>query len=183
MLRPYSAHAAPEAQADPKGKSSRKALVILGLPLMVILGLVSPSDFSTGGLRKLAVNCVHNIYALDKQMALDMPNPPHITANLEIPSYIAICKEWVQRGVGVEEALYTTEDDSVCMDWTSPHERLLEIISSSILDRVNGKSRYRHDCARTRKYDEAVIGMDRTTIQQMMPVARMDPNLVQYADL
>jgi hypothetical protein len=83
---------------------------------MVILGLFSPSDFYNGGLRKLAVNCVHNIYALDKQMALDMPNPPHVTANLEIPSYIAICKEWVQRGAGVEEALYTTEDESVCME-------------------------------------------------------------------
>jgi hypothetical protein len=138
MLRPYSARTPLKAHAELKGTRGRKALVILGLPFMVILGLFSPSDFYNGGLRKLAVNCVHNIYALDKQMALDMPNPPHVTANLEIPSYIAICKEWVQRGAGVEEALYTTEDESVCMDWTSPHEQLLEIISSSILDRVNG---------------------------------------------
>jgi hypothetical protein len=185
MLRPYSSATTAPARSDQKGKNQRKALVILGLPLMVILGLVSPSEFFNGGLRKLAVNCVHNIYALDKQMALDMPNPPAITATLEIPSYISICKEWVQRGAGAEEALYSMEDDSVCMDWTSPHERLLEIISSSILDRVNGKSRYRHDCARTRKFDEAVIGMDRTTIQQMIPVARMDPNvgMVSEADM
>lgn len=194
MLRPYSAaktatlrsdHVG-KNQSDHVGKNQRRALVIFGLPLMVILGLVSPSDFYNGrGLRKLAVQCVHNIYAADKQMALDIPNPPHITSTLEIPSYISICKEWVQRRAGIEEALYTMEDDSVCMDWTSPHERLLEIISSSILDRVNGKSRYRHDCSQTRKWDEAVIGMDRTTIQQMIPVARMDPNLgfVSEADM
>ena len=185
MLRPYSAHAAPKAQAELKGKRIRKALVILGLPVMVILGLVSPNDIlqaTSGGLRKLAVNCVHNIYALDKQMALDLPRPPTVTASLEIPSYISICKEWVQRGTGVEEALYTVEDDTVCMDWSSPHERLLEIFSSSILDRVNGKSRYRHDCYKSRQWDEAVTGMDRTTIQQMIPVARMDPNLLLVSE-
>ena len=185
MLRPYSVRAAPKAQAELKGKRIRKALLLLGLPLMVILGLLSPNDFlqtTSGGLRKLAVNCVHNIYALDKQMALDLPRPPTVTASLEIPSYISICKEWVQRGTGVEEALYTVEDDTVCMDWSSPHERLLEIFSSSILDRVNGKSRYRHDCYKSRQWDEAVTGMDRTTIQQMIPVARMDPNLLLVSE-
>ena len=183
MLRPYSPRTAGhKAFTEPKGSSLRKGLLIVGLPLMAILALVSPTDiystFPNGGLRQLAVNCVHNIYALNAQMALDLPRPPTVSAGLEIPSYISICKEWVQRGTGVEEALYTVEDDTVCMDWSSPHERLLEIISSSILDRVNGKSRYRHDCFKSRQWDEAVTGMDRTTIQQMIPVARMDPNLL-----
>ena len=187
MLRPYIApSASSKAQNELTGKNQRRTLLILGLPLMVILGLVSPNDFyqalPNGGLRKLAVKCVHNIYALDKQMALDLPRPPTVTASLEIPSYISICKEWIQRGTGIEEALYTVEDDTVCMDWSSPHERLLEIFSSSILDRVNGKSRYRHDCFKTRQWDEAVTGMDRTTIQQMIPVARMDPNLKLVSD-
>lgn len=62
------------------------------------------------------------------------------------------------------------------MDWTSPHYRVLEILASSILDRVNGLSRYRHDCYRSRVWDEAVTGMDRTTVQQLLPVARMTPN-------
>ena len=187
MLRPYSSSLEVPNRFDQKGKDQRKALVIIGVPLMVILGLISPADLynalPNSGLRKLAVNCVHNIYASSKQVALDMPSPPSITATLEIPSYITICKEWVQRGAGTEEALYTVEDDSVCMDWTSPHERLLEIVSSSILDRVNGKSRYRHDCYRTRQWDEAVTGMDRTTIQQMIPVARMEPNVNMVSEI
>jgi len=182
MLRPYAGDVATPSRPSPKGMKQRRALVVLGLPLMVILGLVSPMDlFSSGGLRKLAVKCVHNVYALDKQMALDMPNPPAIDALLEIPSYISICKDWVQRASGEQNPVFTVEDDSVCMDWTSPHERLLEIISSSILDRVNGKSRYRHDCYRTRQFDEAVIGMDRTTIQQVIPVARMDPHITMIS--
>ena len=186
MLRPYSSRTAGhKAFTEPKGSSLRKGLLIVGLPLMAILALVSPTDiyntFANGGLRQLAVNCVHNIYALNAQMALDLPRPPTVSAGLEIPSYISICKERVQRGTGVEEALYTVEDDTVCMDWSSPHERLLEIISSSILDRVNGKSRYRHDCYRTRQFDEAVIGMDRTTIQQVIPVARMDPHITMIS--
>jgi hypothetical protein len=62
------------------------------------------------------------------------------------------------------------------MDWTSPHYRVMEIIGASILDRVNGYSRYRHDCYRSRTWDEGVTGYDRTTVQQMLPVARMTPN-------
>ena len=93
MLRPYIApSASSKAQNELTGKNQRRTLLILGLPLMVILGLVSPNDFyqalPNGGLRKLAVKCVHNIYALDKQMALDLPRPPTVTASLEIPSYI-----------------------------------------------------------------------------------------------
>mmetsp|Transcript_29650 Transcript_29650/g.44928 ORF Transcript_29650/g.44928 Transcript_29650/m.44928 type:complete len:393 (+) Transcript_29650:551-1729(+) len=72
--------------------------------------------------------------------------------------------------------MYTQEDDTVCMDWSSPHYRVLEIVASSILDRLNGYSRYRHDCYRSRTWDEAVMGYDRTTVQQILPVARMGPN-------
>jgi hypothetical protein len=72
--------------------------------------------------------------------------------------------------------VYTQEDDTNCLDWTSPHYRVMEIIGASILDRVNGYSRYRHDCYRSRTWDEGVTGFDRTTVQQMLPIARMTPN-------
>jgi hypothetical protein len=62
------------------------------------------------------------------------------------------------------------------MDAFSPHYRVMEIVASSILDRVNGYSRYRHDCYRSRTWDEAVTGFDRTTVQQLLPVARMTPD-------
>ena len=45
-----------------------------------------------------------------------------------------------------------------------------------MLDRVTGFSRYRHDCYRSRTWDEGVTGYDRTTVQQMLPIARMNPN-------
>jgi hypothetical protein len=110
-------------------------------------------------------------------MAYDIPKPPTVAVGSEIPSHIAICQEWIRRGaVGFDEALYIQEDASVCMDWTSPHLRIMEIMASSILDRLNGRSRYRHDCYRSRTWDEAVIGTDRTTVQQMLPVARVEPN-------
>ena len=75
-------------------------------------------------------------------------------------------QEWIRREAqGTYQPLYTQEDDTVCMDWTSPHYRVMEILGSSILDRVNGLSRYRHDCYRSRTWDEGVTGYDRTTVR------------------
>ena len=185
MLRPYG-----RRNERPFGTSDgmmsarskiRRRIALMVVPLMVVFALISPRDMYEAipqrGLRRLALKCVHNVYASTVKMALDMPRPPTVTHNVEVPSYIAICNEWIRRGAqGTTEPIHTVEDDTPCLDWTSPHYRLLEIFSSSMLDRVNGFSRYRHDCYRSRQWDEAVTGMDRTTVQQMLPVARLDPN-------
>ena len=157
-LRPYSddASRAPSKMMP----TNRKRAFAVAASILVIVGLFveDPATTFVQFGRRLAVQCVHNAYAHTPEMALDMPRVPHVTASAEIPSYIGICQEWIRRGAGASEPTYTQEDDAVCMDWTAPHYRMMEIVAASILDRINGRSRYRHDCYRSRTWDEAVTG-------------------------
>ena len=189
MLRPY--HSRPHQTGTPNQSyssslSSRspffsvwnrsKRTITTGLVgMMVVILLVAPAPGSFLRRRSLALQCIHNIYAKSTQMALDMPPPPKISGD-EIPSSITICQEWVRRDRDSNLAgMYVQEDDGVCLDWTAPHYRLLEIFASQILDKLNDASRYRHDCFRSRVWDEGVSGLDRTTVQHLLSVARMEP--------
>lgn len=128
------------------------------------------------GPRGLVAQCIHNIYAKTNQMALDMPPPPAIDEG-EVPSYVAICEQWLRKDTNQATAsgIFVQEDESVCLDWTAPHYRLLELFGALIVDHVNDATRYRHDCYRSRTWDEALTGMDRTTVQQAISVARVEP--------
>ena len=60
----------------------------------------------------------------------------------------------------------------------------LDMISSQIIASFLPGVRYRNDCDTTRTFDEALIGADRTTIQQIFATNMMSPeaNLVQEQD-
>lgn len=184
MLRPYRSSEQHVYVKPFNVDRKKRVMFVFGLPLVMFVALIGlGSDLksfmpsSSGGMRNLMVQCIHNLYAENSQMAIDTPKPPQVSAASEVPSGMAICQEWIRREAqNTFQPLYTQEDDSNCLDWTAPHYRVLEILASSILDRVNGLSRYRHDCYRSRVWDEAVTGMDRTTVQQLLPVARMTPN-------
>jgi len=101
MLRPYRRPEEPTFQTF-NASRNRRIVFIIGLPLLLIAGLVRVSsnlrDFApNGGVRKLVIQCIHSIYVESTQAAIDMPNPPTVTASQEVPSIYAICQVCICR--------------------------------------------------------------------------------------
>jgi hypothetical protein len=71
-------------------------LSILILAVVAVFG----SDFLSSvqsSLRRLSLKCIHTIYTT-KELALNMPDFPK---QIDLPSYVALCQELVQRDVAV----------------------------------------------------------------------------------
>jgi hypothetical protein len=66
-----------------------------------------------------------------------------------------------------QEKFMLSENPGTCMDWSAPHFNVLDILSADIVASVTPGVLYRHECDVTRTWDEAVVGCDHTTIQQV----------------
>jgi hypothetical protein len=158
--------------------------IMMALPVFALLSILVPTDLHQY-LRSLAEKCVHNVYA-NSATVFNVPEPPPATI-IDVPSYISMCQEWIKReaGLGPTQHFFRNEHLDVCMDWTAPHANMMDLFSSAILASVVPGIRYRHECGRTRTWDEAVIGCDHTTFQQGFPLTNMvaDTNIMSVADI
>lgn len=68
----------------------------------------------------------------------------------------------------ITEVVHVAEQPATCKDWSSPHNSILDIISALIITRFTPLVRYRHNCDRTRVFDEATLGFDHSTVQQVI---------------
>mmetsp|Transcript_28237 Transcript_28237/g.43304 ORF Transcript_28237/g.43304 Transcript_28237/m.43304 type:complete len:1047 (-) Transcript_28237:144-3284(-) len=155
--------------------SKRKRFMCLAIP--AIMGVMSLNrEWISVTARRLTLQCIHNVYAHNEQMALDMPPPPDKTLDV-VPAYIALCQEWIRMEADetYEGGTVLEEDENVCMDWTAPHYTTMELFAAQLVDRMQDKGRYKHNCFKTRTWDEAVLGFDRTTVQQTLPIAAVSP--------
>lgn len=98
MLRPYrSSEERVHAKSFNVDRKRRVAFVV-GLPLVMFVAMLGlNSDMksfmpTSGGMRNLMIQCIHNVYAESSQMAIDTPKPPAVNANSEVPSGMAICQ-------------------------------------------------------------------------------------------
>lgn len=187
MLAPYSASDGRLLRPVHDGREpnllSRKKFM-LALPIFVVLTLFAPVDLNPY-LRRLTEKCIHNVYA-DRLTVFNAPQPPS-SKNEDVPSYVSMCQEWMKReaGLAAPQRFFRNEHMDVCMDWSAPHITMLDLISGSILASVVPGLTYRHECGRTRAWDEAVIGFDHTTFQQGFPLTNMvaDTNVMTVDEL
>ena len=70
------------------------------------------------------------------------------------------------------QRVHVAEDESVCVDWSTPHSSIFEIFLGEIISHVSAKYRvtYSHDCHKV-KTSNAGGGLDWTTIQQAFPAS------------
>jgi len=82
--------------------------------------------------------------------------PPALSASAR-PSHIELCTEFIERKNMMDNNLFefsqftVQEDEAVCMDWSAPHARMMQIFSSGLIAHVGGpfKLSYEHNCQRT----------------------------------
>ena len=79
------------------------------------------------------------------------------------------------------ENFRVVEDTSTCSDWSAPHYNVLDMHAALIVTAQIKRIKYRHNCDRTRVYDEATIGFDHTTVQQVLNTPGMGTNANIYS--
>lgn len=120
-------------------------------------------------------SALQNSTLVAKDFAQHM-RPPSIPGRRPIPSHIELCQAFLQRrdyhidGAQLEGHVHVTEDESVCADWSTPFQSLLQIFSGEVINQVSQKYgvTYSHDCQRTH-VPGTEDGLDWTTIQQEFP--------------
>jgi 3D (Asp-Asp-Asp) domain-containing protein len=166
---------------------SKKA--VLAAPAFALI-LIFTTDTGNYYLRRLTTNCIRNIYATPTTI-LQIPEIPPNTNN-NVPAYIALCQNLLNQEVGayqfsgsswsnsltytsadqnsvsITEIIHINEQAATCKDWSSPHSSIMDIISALIITRFTPLVRYRHNCDRTRVFDEVTTGFDHSTIQQVI---------------
>lgn len=190
MLAPYSASNGRLLQHNrsiwesQKPKLVSRKTIMVALPIFAVLTIFGPVDLNPY-LRRLAEKCIHNVYA-NNLTVFNAPQPPSAKTG-DVPTYISMCQEWMKReaGLAAPQRFFRNEHIDVCMDWSAPHITMLDLISASILASIVPGLTYRHECGRTRPWDEAVIGFDHTTFQQAFPLTNMvaDTNVMTLDDL
>lgn len=157
-------------------KAAIGALAVSGL-----LAIVGPDlDFNVTRRLRLATTCIHNIYIDDYSDAVLLPPVPERGENY-VPVHIKMCYEWLRRdALSVDNAIMhrvnILEHEDVCLDWTSPHYSMMEIIANSVLHTVLPRIRYRHGCPSHREYDEYKRGYDWSTFQSVLQEPAMAVN-------
>eukprot|EP00545_Synedropsis_sp_CCMP1620_P006709 CAMPEP_0119007368 /NCGR_PEP_ID=MMETSP1176-20130426/2962_1 /TAXON_ID=265551 /ORGANISM="Synedropsis recta cf, Strain CCMP1620" /LENGTH=735 /DNA_ID=CAMNT_0006959497 /DNA_START=76 /DNA_END=2283 /DNA_ORIENTATION=- len=139
------------------------------IPLFAVIALFGSDN--TQFLRRLASDCVHSVYATSETVK-KIPAVPE-SGNGGLPAYISLCQQWLRNDAyynetSKDDSYRVVEDDSVCSDWSAPHYNMLDIQAALIVTAQIKRIKYRHNCDRTRLYDEATMGFDHTTIQQVM---------------
>jgi len=148
--------------------SGSKSLIVL-IPALAGLSLFT-SEPGSHIVRRLAADCIQNVYAGPQEVGTIPSVPLSTTEN--IPAYLALCQEWIRHDAYYLDSRYETyrivEDQDVCMDWAAPHMALMDIYAGLIISAHVPRIKYRHNCDRTKTYSETKTGFDHTTIQQVL---------------
>lgn len=138
----------------------------------------------------------NNLY-MNEGEAINLPESARIPPRQPIPSHLQLCQQLLdrhdqmQRGEQpADNQFRLEEDESVCMDWSSPHSSLMEIFASTLIGHVGTEYgiNYQHNCARTRA--DMMEGSDGAspdvlTIQQIFPSSSLilDEETVKLPEL
>lgn len=99
----------------------------------------------------------------------------------DVPLYVALCHELIRQDVFPIDVPFRAfrvveEDQDVCIDWSSPHMSLLEMISSTVIAAYLPDIKYSHNCDHTQKSTHLSPWFNFTTIQQAIGSISMRPD-------
>jgi hypothetical protein len=155
--------------------------VVLALHALALVCLLLNLKDGTRLMRRLAGDdtAIKNVFTSVNNM-LRVPPIPQPTKK-EVPLYLALCHElirqdtipidWPFRAFTVVE-----EDQNVCIDWSSPHLSLLEMISSAMIAVYLPDTKYSNNCDKTQKATRFSPLLNFTTIQQAIGTMSMQHN-------
>mmetsp|Transcript_23837 Transcript_23837/g.35435 ORF Transcript_23837/g.35435 Transcript_23837/m.35435 type:complete len:1035 (+) Transcript_23837:104-3208(+) len=114
--------------------------------------------------------------AVSAEDVVQRMNPPMIPARRPTPSHIELCQAFLQRrdahlaGETIEGHVHVSEDQAVCLDWSTPYVSLMEMFAGFVINQVSQKYgvTYSHDCHRS-PVPNTGDGLDWTTAQQEFP--------------
>jgi hypothetical protein len=159
------------------------------LPILAILSLYLTARNGPSLIRRLDdVPTITNVIT-DAEKLENIPSLPKRLGN-DVPVHLALCQEWLRQDtlpeqVEVRAFRVISEDLSTCLDWSSPHLSILDIVASAMIALQIPNIQYGHNCGRSQKFSQFTSTFNITTLQQALGLLsfRSDGSLSTVAAL
>jgi hypothetical protein len=161
---------------------------VVAIPILAVLSLFF-STINGPNYRRLTESSEIKNVITDPGKLENIPALPKKLGN-DVPLYLSLCQEWLRQdtlpeNIEVRAFRAISEDLSTCLDWSSPHLSLLDIVASALIALHIPNIQYSHNCGRTQKFSQFTSNFNITTLQQALGLItfRSDGSLVTITEL